>query len=220
MKNITKTANGGYFKIEWGVPVFSSDQLQDYWEVDENGYVCKINVQLLYNSDSDILTEEPEILKLLHQNKNEKTELIFSEFLKTNKHFGNIHQSLFEDNIIFSYQAKNEFNDKEKFIFKQLAEGVNIIFNEQLILRYLIIENISTFNYLNIDNDLDNIDSEIRRNIIKLYFSIYTYNQNNKIEIKSIIDKITNFIKNTHNLDKSIIKFLNEEIFYLNEELE
>lgn len=218
MENITKIVSGGYFKIGWNIPVHCSYGIQDYWEGDENGFVCQINIQLLHNSDSNILIEEPEIIKLLHKQKIKKTKLVYSDFLIDNESLDNIHQSLFQDYIIFSYQNKDEYNDS--FVFKELTKGVFIVFDDEMILSNLIIDEISTFKYINIDSDLNNLDNETRQNLIKLYFKIYTYNQNNDDEIKDLINEIKNFLKNTPKLDSRICDFFKEEESYLWEELE
>ncbi|WP_431808346.1 hypothetical protein [Lysinibacillus sphaericus] len=219
MNNITKMVNGGYYCIEWGESVYASDVIQDFWEADKFGNVCKLNIQLLYNSGSKILQNEPKVLKVLGEKQKEKIELIYQVFLDKNKKLDNVRQFLYKDTIIFSYSIENELYLAESYIFRELTEDVFIVFDEQMTLKYLIIEKTSTFNYQNINNDLYNLEAETKYNLIKLYFKIYTYNQNDVVEIQNLIDEIISFKKNTANLDLGISVFLNEEITYLKDEL-
>ncbi|CAM5250911.1 putative protein OS=Lysinibacillus sphaericus OX=1421 GN=LS41612_08775 PE=4 SV=1 [Lysinibacillus sphaericus] len=136
-----------------------------------------------------------------------------------NKKLDNVRQFLYKDTIIFSYSIENELYLAESYIFRELTEDVFIVFDEQMTLKYLIIEKTSTFNYQNINNDLYNLEAETKYNLIKLYFKIYTYNQNDVVEIQNLIDEIISFKKNTANLDLGISVFLNEEITYLKDEL-
>lgn len=211
--------NGGYYCIEWGESVYASDVIQDFWEADKFGNVCKLNIQLLYNSGSKILQNEPKVLKVLGEKQKEKIELIYQVFLDKNKKLDNVRQFLYKDTIIFSYSIENELYLAESYIFRELTEDVFIVFDEQMTLKYLIIEKTSTFNYQNINNDLYNLEAETKYNLIKLYFKIYTYNQNDVVEIQNLIDEIISFKKNTANLDLGISVFLNEEITYLKDEL-
>ncbi|AVK96337.1 hypothetical protein FCT18_07845 [Lysinibacillus sphaericus] len=219
MNNITKMVNGGYYCIEWGESVYASDVIQDFWEADKFGNVCKLNIQLLYNSGSKILQNEPKVLKVLGEKQKEKIELNYQVFLDKNKKLDNVRQFLYKDTIIFSYSIENELYLAESYIFRELTEDVFIVFDEQMTLKYLIIEKTSTFNYQNINNDLYNLEAETKYNLIKLYFKIYTYNQNDVVEIQNLIDEIISFKKNTANLDLGISVFLNEEITYLKDEL-
>lgn len=219
MNNITKIVNGGYYCIEWGESVYASDEIQDFWEADRFGNVCKLNIQLLYNSGSKILQNEPKVLKVLGEKQKEKIELNFQVFLDKNKKLDNVRQFLYKDTIIFSYSIENELYLAESYIFRELTEDVFIVFDEQMTLKYLIIEKTSTFNYQNINNDLYNLEAETKYDLIKLYFKIYTYNQNDVVEIQNLIDEIISFKKNTANLDLGISVFLNEEITYLKDEL-
>jgi hypothetical protein len=219
MKNITKIVNGGYCCIEWGESVYASDEIQDYWEADRFGNVCKLNIQLLYNSGSKILKNEPKVLKVLGEKQKEKIELNFQVFLDKNKKLDNVRQFLYKDTIIFLYSIENELYLAESYIFRELTEDVFIVFDEQMTLKYLILEKTSTFNYQNINNDLYNLEAETKYDLIKLYFKIYTYNQNDVVEIQNLIDEIISFKKNTENRDLGIIVFLNEEITYLKDEL-
>ena len=219
MNNITKIVNGGYYCIEWGESVYVSDEIQDYWEADRFGNVCKLNIQLLYNSGSKILQNEPKVLKVLGEKQKEKIELNFQGFLDKNKKFDNVRQFLYKDTIIFSYSIENELYLAESYIFRELTEDVFIVFDEQMTLKYLILEKTSTFKYQNINNDLFNLEAETKYDLIKLYFKIYTYNQNDVVEIQNLIDEIISFKKNTENLDLGISVFLNEEIAYLKDEL-
>lgn len=219
MNNITKIVNGGYYCIEWGESVYASDEIQDFWEADRFGNVCKLNIQLLYNSGSKILQNEPKVLKVLGEKQKEKIELNFQVFLDKNKKLDNVRQFLYKDTIIFSYSIENELYLAESYIFRELTEDVFIVFDEQMTLKYLIIEKISTFNYQNINNDLYNLEAETKYDLIKLYFKIYTYNQNDVVEIQNLIDEIISFKINTANLDLGISIFLNEEITYLKDEL-
>ncbi|CAM5203437.1 Uncharacterised protein [Lysinibacillus sphaericus] len=211
--------NGGYYCIEWGESVYASDVIQDFWEADKFGNVCKLNIQLLYNSGSKILQNEPKVLKVLGEKQKEKIELNYQVFLDKNKKLDNVRQFLYKDTIIFSYSIENELYLAESYIFRELTEDVFIVFDEQMTLKYLIIEKTSTFNYQNINNDLYNLEAETKYNLIKLYFKIYTYNQNDVVEIQNLIDEIISFKKNTANLDLGISVFLNEEITYLKDEL-
>lgn len=219
MNNITKIVNGGYNCIEWGESVYASDEIQDYWEADRFGNVCKLNIQLLYNSGSKILQNEPKVLKVLGEKQKEKIELNFQVFLGKNKKLDNVRQFLYKDTIIFSYSIENELYLAESYIFRELTEDVFIVFDEQMTLKYLILEKTSTFNYQNINNDLYNLEAETKYDLIKLYFKIYTYNQNDVVEIQNLIDEIISFKKNTENRDLGISVFLNEEITYLKDEL-
>lgn len=219
MNNITKMVNGGYYCIEWGESVYASDVIQDFWEADKFGNVCKLNIQLLYNSGSKILQNEPKVLKVLGEKQKEKIELNYQVFLDKNKKLDNVRQFLYKDTIIFSYSIENELYLAESYIFRELTEDVFIVFDEQMTLKYLIIEKTSTFNYQNINNDLYNLEAETKYNLIKLYFKIYTYNQNDVVEIQNLIDEIISFKKDTANLDLGISVFLNEEITYLKDEL-
>ncbi|MGA3599097.1 hypothetical protein [Lysinibacillus agricola] len=219
MNNITKIVNGGYYCIEWGESVYASDEIQDYWEADRFGNVCKLNIQLLYNSGSKILQNEPKVLKVLGEKQKEKIELNFQVFLDKNKKLDNVRQFLYKDTIIFSYSIENELYLAESYIFRELTEDVFIVFDEQMTLKYLILEKTSTFNYQNINNDLYNLEAETKYDLIKLYFKIYTYNQNDVVEIQNLIDEIISFKKNTENRDLGISVFLNEEITYLKDEL-
>ncbi|TKI69450.1 hypothetical protein FC756_09135 [Lysinibacillus mangiferihumi] len=219
MNNITKIVNGGYYCIEWGESVYASDEIQDFWEADRFGNVCKLNIQLLYNSGSKILQNEPKVLKVLGEKQKEKIELNYQVFLDKNKKLDNVRQFLYKDTIIFSYSIENELYLAESYIFRELTEDVFIVFDEQMTLKYLIIEKTSTFNYQNINNDLYNLEAETKYDLIKLYFKIYTYNQNDVVEIQNLIDEIISFKKNTANLDLGISVFLNEEITYLKDEL-
>ncbi|MGE7951570.1 hypothetical protein [Lysinibacillus xylanilyticus] len=219
MNNITKIVNGGYYCIEWGESVYASDEIQDYWEADRFGNVCKLNIQLLYNSGSKILRNEPKVLKVLGEKQKEKIELNFQVFLDKNKKLDNVRQFLYKDTIIFSYSIENELYLAESYIFRELTEDVFIVFDEQMTLKYLILEKTSTFNYQNINNDLYNLEAETKYDLIKLYFKIYTYNQNDVVEIQNLIDEIISFKKNTENRDLGISVFLNEEITYLKDEL-
>ncbi|WP_374966074.1 hypothetical protein [Lysinibacillus sp. RS5] len=219
MNNITKIVNGGYYCIEWGESVYASDEIQDYWEADRFGNVCKLNIQLLYNSGSKILQNEPKVLKVLGEKQKEKIELNFQVFLDKNKKLDNVRQFLYKDTIIFTYSIENELYLAESYIFRELTEDVFIVFDEQMTLKYLILEKTSTFNYQNINNDLYNLEAETKYDFIKLYFKIYTYNQNDVVEIQNLIDEIISFKKNTENLDLGISVFLNEEITYLKDEL-
>lgn len=219
MNNITKMVNGGYYCIEWGESVYASDVIQDFWEADKFRNVCKLNIQLLYNSGSKILQNEPKVLKVLGEKQKEKIELNYQVFLDKNKKLDNVRQFLYKDTIIFSYSIENELYLAESYIFRELTEDVFIVFDEQMTLKYLIIEKTSTFNYQNINNDLYNLEAETKYNLIKLYFKIYTYNQNDVVEIQNLIDEIISFKKNTANLDLGISVFLNEEITYLKDEL-
>lgn len=219
MNNITKIVNGGYYCIEWGESVYASDEIQDFWEADRFGNVCKLNIQLLYNSGSKILQNEPKVLKVLGEKQKEKIELNFQVFLDKNKKLDNVRQFLYKDTIIFSYSIENELYLAESYIFRELTEDVFIVFDEQMTLKYLIIEKTSTFNYQNINNDLYNLEAETKYDLIKLYFKIYTYNQNDVVEIQNLIDEIISFKKNTANLDLGISVFLNEEITYLKDDL-
>lgn len=219
MNNITKIVNGGYYCIEWGESVYASDEIQDFWEADRFGNVCKLNIQLLYNSGSKILQNEPKVLKVLGEKQKEKIELNFQVFLDKNKKLDNVRQFLYKDTIIFSYSIENELYLAESYIFRELTEDVFIVFDEQMTLKYLIIEKTSTFNYQNINNDLYNLEAETKYDLIKLYFKIYTYNQNDVVEIQNLIDEIISFKINTANLDLGISVFLNEEITYLKDEL-
>ncbi|WP_223556376.1 hypothetical protein [Lysinibacillus sphaericus] len=124
-----------------------------------------------------------------------------------------------KDTIIFTYSIENELYLAESYIFRELTEDVFIVFDEQMTLKYLILEKTSTFNYQNINNDLYNLEAETKYDFIKLYFKIYTYNQNDVVEIQNLIDEIISFKKNTENLDLGISVFLNEEITYLKDEL-
>lgn len=219
MNNIIKMVNGGYYCIEWGESVYASDEIQDFWEADKFGNVCKLNIQLLYNSGSKILQNAPKVLKVLGEKQKEKIELNFQVFLDKNKKLDNVRQFLYKDTIIFSYSIENELYLAESYIFRELTEDVFIVFDEQMTLKYLIIEKTSTFNYQNINNDLYNLEAETKYDLIKLYFKIYTYNQNDVVEIQNLIDEIISFKKNTANLDLGISVFLNEEITYLKDEL-
>ncbi|WP_285398398.1 hypothetical protein [Lysinibacillus sp. fls2-241-R2A-57] len=219
MNNITKIVNGGYYCIEWGESVYASDEIQDYWKADRFGNVCKLNIQLLYNSGSKILQNEPKVLKVLGGKQKEKIELNFQVFLDKNKKLDNVRQFLYKDTIIFSYSIENELYLAESYIFRELTEDVFIVFDEQMTLKYLILEKTSTFNYQNINNDLYNLEAETKSDLIKLYFKIYTYNQNDVVEIQNLIDEIISFKKNTENRDLGISVFLNEEITYLKDEL-
>lgn len=219
MNNITKIVNGGYYCIEWGESVYASDEIQDFWEADRFGNVCKLNIQLLYNSGSKILQNEPKVLKVLGEKQKEKIELNYQVFLDKNKKLDNVRQFLYKDTIIFSYSIENELYLAESYIFRELTEDVFIVFDEQMTLKYLIIEKTSTFNYQNINNDLYNLEAETKYDLIKLYFKIYTYNQNDVVEIQNLIDEIISFKKNTANLDLGISVFLNEEITYLKDDL-
>ncbi|MDM5249143.1 hypothetical protein [Lysinibacillus sp. G4S2] len=195
MNNITKIVNGGYYCIEWGESVYASDEIQDYWEADRFGNVCKLNIQLLYNSGSKILQNEPKVLKVLGEKQKEKIELNFQVFLDKNKKLDNVRQFLYKDTIIFSYSIENELYLAESYIFRELTEDVFIVFDEQMTLKYLILEKTSTFNYQNINNDLYNLEAETKYDLIKLYFKIYTYNQNDVVEIQNLIDEIISFKK-------------------------
>ncbi|QPQ30166.1 hypothetical protein [Lysinibacillus sp. JNUCC 51] len=219
MNNITKIVNGGYYCIEWGESVYASDEIQDFWEADRFGNVCKLNIQLLYNSGSKILRNEPKVLKVLGEKQKEKIELNYQVFLDKNKKLDNVRQFLYKDTIIFSYSIENELYLAESYIFRELTEDVFIVFDEQMTLKYLILEKTSTFNYQNINNDLYNLEAETKYDFIKLYFKIYTYNQNDVVEIQNLIDEIISFKKNTVNRDLGISVFLNEEITYLKDEL-
>lgn len=189
MNNITKIVNGGYYCIEWGESVYASDEIQDFWEVDRFGNICKLNIQLLYNSGSKILRNEPKVLKVLGEKQKEKIELNYQVFLDKNKKLDNVRQFLYKDTIIFSYSIENELYLAESYIFRELTEDVFIVFDEQMTLKYLIIEKTSTFNYQNINNDLYNLEAETKYELIKLYFKIYTYNQNDVVEIQNLIDE-------------------------------
>lgn len=219
MNNITKIVNGGYYCIEWGESVYASDEIQDFWEADRFGNVCKLNIQLLYSSGSKILRNEPKVLKVLGEKQKEKIELNYQVFFDKNKKLDNVRQFLYKDTIIFSYSIENELYLAESYIFRELTEDVFIVFDEQMTLKYLILEKTSTFNYQNINNDLYNLEAETKYDFIKLYFKIYTYNQNDVVEIQNLIDEIISFKKNTVNRDLGISVFLNEEITYLKDEL-
>lgn len=206
MFNLEKKVNGAYYIIQWGTSAKIFEEFQDCWEIDETGCLCKINLQLLYNSDSKILNQKPEILALVKNPEIKSISLSLSDFFKNNDSIDNLSQILYENSVIFLYDEYVNLKIENLKIYN-LTQNIFILFDDTKKLKCIIINDISSFEYVNIGNHINKLENSLKKYFITLYFKLHTYNQYKDDAINDLIREI-NLVLSDNNLDPALVEFL------------
>lgn len=165
--------------LEWGNVQRYIGDFQDYYGIDERGYLCSIKINLLNNANSKIINRLPFLFDINNNDTLNISDINISDFHFREGKYNNIQQYLCDDTIIFKYS--NTYN--RHLIYKKMSDKLFLVFTKDMFLEYIIITKINDLLF----NNSIFLTSKFLR---ELYFSIYTHDEDDVVETLSIIESI------------------------------